>query len=446
MHPQEPETQENYYTYWGLTKPPFDNVPDPEMYFDMHTSVENAVSETLFAIEEGNECLAVIVGDVGLGKTMTLRVILDSLDADKYRIAFVTNPDMTFIQLMREIIGQLTGEQCTENTREKILEMFNQLLFATHDEGKKVLLFIDEGNAMKPACLESLRLLTNMQRDEDNLLTIILAGQLELAQRLEHPKRANLFQRIGVYCRLQKIDSRTLMRDYIEHRLERAGTTRRVFTDAAYDAIWECAEQGVPRLINKVAKLSLKAGQTQQLQCIDETIVHQVGVRFGRVSAAITQERRERLREVVPTLREAVPVSVTAVPSSLPPSPPMAQALPTPPVARSPQLQAGPESPPAPRAAHVPEEKLTGKQAMVAEMIKFPAHIYDKAKKLPQEQRVRFAGQLAAEVLKKYPHLMQQLRSNPNDPIPAWNLLRSVVLRQIENHLASEVVEVGYSL
>ena len=279
--------QENYYDYWSLTKPPFDNVPDPEMYFDMHTSVETAVSETIFAIEEGNECLAVIVGDVGLGKTMALRVILDSLEQKKYRIAFVTNPDMTFIQLIREIIGQLTGEQCLETTREKILEIFNQLLFTTQETGKKVLLFIDEANAMKSNCLESLRLLTNMQRDDENLFTIILAGQLELAQRLEHPKRANLYQHIGVYCRLNKIGNRNLMRDYIEHRLERAGTTRRLFTDAAYDAMWENAEQGVPRLINKLAKLTLKAGQTQQVETIDAPIVRQIGLRFGRMAAAI---------------------------------------------------------------------------------------------------------------------------------------------------------------
>ena len=58
-----------YYDYWGLKKPPFDNVPDPTMYTDCHASMENAIAETLFAIEEGNECVAVIVGDVGLGKT-----------------------------------------------------------------------------------------------------------------------------------------------------------------------------------------------------------------------------------------------------------------------------------------------------------------------------------------------------------------------------------------
>ena len=77
------------------------------MYFRMHASVENAIAELLFAIEEGNECLALLIGDVRLGKTMALRVVLDKLEHSKYRTAFVTNPDLTFPQLMREIIGQL---------------------------------------------------------------------------------------------------------------------------------------------------------------------------------------------------------------------------------------------------------------------------------------------------------------------------------------------------
>jgi type II secretory pathway predicted ATPase ExeA len=408
------------------------------MYFDMHASVENAVSETLFAIEEGNECLAVIVGDVGLGKTMALRVILDSLEPEKYRIAFVTNPDMTFIQLMKEIIGQLTGEQCAESTRERILEIFNQVLFQAQEDGKKVLLFIDEGNAMKAQCLESLRLLTNMQHDDANLFTIVLAGQLELAQRLEHPKRANLFQRIGVYCRLNKIETRDLIRDYIEHRLERAGTNRRIFTDAAYDAIWEYAEHGVPRLINKVAKLALKAGQTQNLQLIDDTLVRQIGARFGRMSTAILPERRTRTRETRPTLSEAPQPAPTQ-------NGEMLTAVTTPSFTPAPtpilideereSREAIPVPPP-------PSADLQAKHAMMADMIKFPDHIYLKAKKLPPEQRVKFAGQLAAEVLKKYPHLIQQLSPN-NDPVPAWSILRNVAMRQIEQHLAGECALVG---
>ncbi|HOW55963.1 MAG TPA: AAA family ATPase, partial [Syntrophorhabdaceae bacterium] len=194
-----------YTDYWGLKKPPFDNVPDPSMYVDAHLSVENTVAETLFAIEEGNECLTVIVGDVGLGKTLSLRLILDSLDQSKYKIAFVTNPDMSFVQILREIVGQLTGKECEIRGKTELLEVFNKLLFESADEGKKVLVFIDEANAISPTNLESLRLLTNMQDDNRNLFTIVLAGQMELAKRLEHPKRANLFQRIGTYNRIEKM-------------------------------------------------------------------------------------------------------------------------------------------------------------------------------------------------------------------------------------------------
>ena len=78
-----------YYEYWSLRKPPFDNVPDPSMYVDSHASMENAIAETLFAIEEGGESIAVIVGDVGLGKTLSLRMIIDSLDQEKYKIAIL---------------------------------------------------------------------------------------------------------------------------------------------------------------------------------------------------------------------------------------------------------------------------------------------------------------------------------------------------------------------
>jgi type II secretory pathway predicted ATPase ExeA len=182
-----------YYEYWGLKKPPFDNVPDPSMYVESHASVENTITETLFAIEEGNECIAVIIGDVGLGKTLCLRLILDNLSQDKYKVAFITNPDMSFVQLMREIVGQLTGQPCEIHKRIDLLETFNKIIFQTADEGKKVLLFIDEGNALPPGNLESLRLLTNMQEDHRNLFTIVMAGQIELARRLEHPHRANLF-------------------------------------------------------------------------------------------------------------------------------------------------------------------------------------------------------------------------------------------------------------
>ncbi|MCX5805177.1 MAG: AAA family ATPase [Proteobacteria bacterium] len=285
-----------YCRYWGLHKPAFDNVPDPSMYVDAHESVENAIAETVFAIDEGNECIAVIVGDIGLGKTLSLRMILDSLNQEKYRIAFITNPDMSFVQLLKEIIGQLTGAQCEIRGRVELLEIFNRILFKTHDEHKKVLIFIDEANALTPTNLESLRLLTNMQDDTKNLFTIVLAGQMELAKRLEHPRRANLYQRIGTYNRIEKIPNIELLRHYVEARLKLAGASRAIFSENAFEMLWEYSEHGVPRLINKICKLSLKAGETNGLTEITDKIVEQIGQRFQKLTGPILQKRKPRKR------------------------------------------------------------------------------------------------------------------------------------------------------
>ena len=285
-----------YYEYWGLQKPPFDNVPDPTMYSDSHSSMENAIAETLFAIDEGNECISVIVGDVGLGKTLSLRIIIDSLDHGKYKIALVTNPDMSFIELLREIIGQLAGRKCEERRKIDLLEKFNKILFDTIDSGKKVLIFIDEANAISPTNLESLRLLTNMQDDKKNLFTIVLAGQLELARRLEHPKRANLLQRIGTLSRIDKIESEDLLKGYVETRLRLAGGSRQIFSDDAYGFLWEYSEHGVPRLINKMCKLSLKAGETNEFMLISGEIVRQIGERFRHLTGPAIPKRKPRKR------------------------------------------------------------------------------------------------------------------------------------------------------
>jgi type II secretory pathway predicted ATPase ExeA len=286
-----------YFEYWHLQKPPFDNVPDPSMYAECHASMENAIAETLFAIEEGNECLAVIIGDVGLGKTLSLRIIIDSLSPEKYQMALITNPSISFIQLLNEIIGQLTESPCNEKKKVGLLEIFNKLLFQTADAGKKIVLFIDEANAITPANLESLRLLTNMQDDRRNLFTLVLAGQIELARRLEDPKRANLFQRIGTYSRIEKIASIDQVQAYVETRLRLAGATGPIFNKDTYPIFWEYSDQGVPRLINKIAKLSLKAGETHGLEKIDAQLVYQVGRQFEKLTVRATSRGKAKKKK-----------------------------------------------------------------------------------------------------------------------------------------------------
>lgn len=447
-----------YYEYWGLLKPPFDNVPDPTMYAECHSSMESAIAETLFAIEEGEDCVAVIIGDVGLGKTMSLRIIIDSLQQEKYKIALITNPSTTFVQIMREIIGQLMGKHCEEKRKVDLLEIFNKLLFETIDEGKKVLIFIDEANAISSANLENLRLLTNMQDDRRNLFTLVLAGQIELARRLEHPKLTNLFQRIGTYNRINKLHSEDLVRTYVETRLKLAGGTREIFKENTFKFLWEYSEHGVPRLINKICKLSLKAGETNKFAEIDGEVVLQIGERFQKMNCPATQKKMTKKgpkEKMVPDLlEEAVsipeihgtdrrrekPVSVQEKDNHTKPlvsfkeeecninenskdnrekAPvPAAEAL----VARN--------------GATIPTENNSRIQGSSSEIeiggslvkIDFSSHMVRQAQFSTQENRTKLAGVVAAQTLKENPQL---IKSPSADPVSVWCTIRDFVLSKI---------------
>jgi len=307
-----------YCDYWNLTKPPFDNVPDSSMYVDCHESMENVISETIFAIKEANECFAVIFGDVGLGKTLSLRVIIDSLEPEKYKVALITNPALSFIQLLREIIGQITGKQCEEKKKVDLLEIFNRLLFETNDQGQKIVIVIDESNVLTSANLDDLRLLTNMQDDQHNLFTLILAGQIELAEKLEHPKMANLFQRIGTYGHIEKLPSEEALKTYVETRLKLAGSQGKIFTDDAIPVIWEFSEYGTPRLINKICKLSLKAGETNEFQMISGEVVAQIADRFKKISKTALPKSKIHSRPEIEPLEKNISETDIELPKKKP--------------------------------------------------------------------------------------------------------------------------------
>ncbi|MCX5838562.1 MAG: AAA family ATPase [Deltaproteobacteria bacterium] len=414
--------------------------------------MENAIAETLFAIEEGDECIAVIVGDVGLGKTMSIRMMIDALDQDKYKIALITNPGISFVQILQEIIGQLTGKQCEEKRKVDLLEIFNRLLFSTLEEGRKILIFIDEANAITPMNLENLRLLTNMQGDKRNLFTMVLAGQIEFARRLEHPKRANLFQRVGTYSRIDKLESVDKVRKYVETRVALAGATKRIFADDAFDILWEQSDHGVPRLVNKLSKLCLKAGETNHFEWITGEIVGQISSRFHKLTGPAIQKRKSR--RCIPTEvqsggnpkaegNEAADVThpeeewsgrieneqtAFITQQTLPQEERNAEGEASDPAAKDAMSFTPPQQ------SH--EEPEHAKRDSEAEMcighvrikINFPEHLMKQSLSSSQEYRFKLAGGIAAETLRKYPHLVT---SHSTDPVPIWLEIRDFVLNRI---------------
>ena len=462
-----------YTEYWNLTKPPFDNVPDSSMYVDCHESMENVISETIFAIKEGNECFAVIFGDVGLGKTLSLRVIIDSLEPEKYKVALITNPALSFIQLLREIIGQITGKQCEEKKKVDLLEIFNRLLFETNDQGQKIVIVIDESNVLTFANLDDLRLLTNMQDDEHNLFTLILAGQIELAEKLEHPKMANLFQRIGTYGHIEKLPSEEALKTYVETRLKLAGSQRKIFTDDAIPVIWEFSEYGTPRLTNKICKLCLKAGETNEFQTISGEVVAQIADRFQKTSKTTLPKnkfhsspeieppeedisepktelpkkksmtsfprkaaheveissinipilpQREETTKAVPLAKPSVnyvPISgVPLVRTSATPIPPQQEIRPVETKQKETKEQ------PTQAETEVYEEVLIGQQKV---KLSIPAHVIRQAKLASSENKNKLAGYWSAQIIKLNPHIMN---SSLSDPVTIWFEVKNVILKK----------------
>lgn len=393
-----------YYEYWGLKQAPFDNVPDPRMYCNINKSIEDAITDVLFSIEEGNDCLAVIIGEVGFGKTLTLRLILDHIDPEKYHIAFVTNPDMTFTQLLREILGQLLDKNITIDSQDHLLEEFNKVLFETANDGRHVVVFIDEANVIPEERLQSLRLLTNMQDDDKNLCTVVLAGQLELGQRLEMPALDNLFQRIGVYCRLEGLKTSEMVKEYLKFRLKKSGSDAEIFSDEAIHAIWRYSNRGVPRLVNKLAKLCLKEVSKNKSEQVTLDDVENVQKNFNKTlagpqnisttSAAAINISRQGLSEVAGEIKQK-------------------------PVEQQPEL---------PPEKEVKNEKQEPSIEIILDLIKsLSKDIIKKIPNMDQAEKLKVAGQLAAKQIKVADYVPPG-----DDPLIHWERLRQHIVDQLD--------------
>jgi hypothetical protein len=312
-----------------------------------------------------------------------------------------------------------------------------------------VLLFIDEANALPPGNLESLRLLTNMQDDHKNLFTIVLAGQIEFARRLEHPRRANIFQRIGTYCRIDKIQSPDLVKDYVETRLRLAGSSRNVFTDDAIDILWEYSDHGVPRLINKICKLCLKAGETNGFELIDGATARQVAERFQKLTGPALQKRRPRKRtgnngvektaNVEKPEAEQPPHRLVLEEEVLSPSEEPTDQEPMESEAATDEAEAA-SAEVAPETAHetpateIYEEAIVGKFKI---KIVIPAQLLKMAVSSTRDNRVKLAGMLAAQTLDKYPQLTSETAT---DPVALWSEIKTLILNALERE-AGQAVE-----
>jgi MSHA biogenesis protein MshM len=192
---------------------------------------------------------------VGSGKSLLCRKLLESLD-ETYVTTYIPNPELNSRELRKAFARELGIPSSPLHDQHELLTSINQHLIELHAAGKKVVLLIDEAQALTDESLETIRLLTNLETESTRLLQVVLFGQPELDERIQQPHLRQLKQRISFSYTLP-----TLTKDeldvYIYHRLAVAGYTHgNLFTKKARKLLYQ-ASQGIPRIINILAHKSL---------------------------------------------------------------------------------------------------------------------------------------------------------------------------------------------
>jgi type II secretory pathway predicted ATPase ExeA len=260
-----------YEAYWGLTEKPFENTADPRfIYYSVQH--EEAFTRLTYAIEE-QKGAAVLTGVFGCGKTVIAQTVLSSLSKGKYETAFVVNPQLTHVELLREIIYELGVKDNLPTQKTDILHSLSEILHNNMDNGKHTVVIVDEAHLIEDRLIfEELRLLLNLQYKNKFLLTLILSGQPELKEKINNIKQ--LQQRIAIKYYLSGLNEIEAI-EYIWHRLKVAGNQKKVFDDEALKMIYE-QSGGIPRRINQICDMALLTGFGRQEEIIGKNIIMEV--------------------------------------------------------------------------------------------------------------------------------------------------------------------------
>jgi len=257
-----------YLEHFTLSELPFSITPDTGFYFN-NPSHQQAMNVLQVALRSG-EGFIKITGEVGTGKTLLCRQLLNQLSNDEqYVTAYLPNPNMGPSDLNLALAEEM-GLQCNkDDSQHNILKLINERLIALAADEKQVVLLIDEAQAMPEASLEALRLLTNLETEKSKLLQIVLFGQPELDSTLERPSIRQLKQRIIFSYTLEPMGKEGIQA-YLAHRLLTAGYAGiPLFNGAVIERLF-LASRGIPRLVNILAHKSLMVAYGQGARKISE--------------------------------------------------------------------------------------------------------------------------------------------------------------------------------
>jgi MSHA biogenesis protein MshM len=269
-----------YLEHFGLEQAPFTITPDTGFFLNQGSHNE-ALNVLLVALRSG-EGFIKVTGEVGTGKTLLCRKLLNTLD-EEFVTAYIPNPFLNANALRMSLAEELGIKFARNAGQHRLLQLITERLIELNRAGRQVALLLDEAQAMPDETMEALRLLTNLETEKDKLLQVVLFGQPELDRRLHQDNLRQLQQRILFSYRLQPLDRDTLA-VYLNHRLLVAGYEgSALFTKRALKSLYRNS-RGIPRLVNILSHKALMSAYGRG--------EHYVDVKHVRRAAADTEDVR----------------------------------------------------------------------------------------------------------------------------------------------------------
>lgn len=243
-----------YESFYGLKERPFSKTPDPR-YLYMSRTHQEALARLVHAVEERD--IVLLTGDIGCGKTTLSRALMDAL-GEGYRVILFINPRLTPMEFLRTLALRLDIND-PSRFKTDLLEQIGNALYEFYERGICPVVVIDEAQLVPyKETFDEIRLLTNFQLDDQNLMSLVLMGQPELRKRIAHQSYEPLRQRIGMQYVLKPL-SIAETGEYLDFRVVVSGGEPGLFLPEAVERIHRFSG-GVPRRINHIASLALLEG------------------------------------------------------------------------------------------------------------------------------------------------------------------------------------------
>lgn len=273
------ESPAQFLSHWQIRERPFEAVWSARYFYGSPHHLE-ALNRLLYAAEESSMNACLLTGEIGCGKTLTRAVFAHHLDVRRFQVVVLEQTGFSFDELLSGILRKLEARPGPAGeTRMEKCERFKEVLERAQSMGRHVMLILDEAQDMDPETLHQLRWLINFNANGQSYLTVVLIGQPELRQRIARDHA--LAQRISLQFHLNPLSEEDIV-GYLVHRLRVAGhPTGLVFTEDAVHAMFE-ASKGVPRDLNRIAKLALECAWVREARWVDATSVRVVVQDLGR--------------------------------------------------------------------------------------------------------------------------------------------------------------------